>query len=85
MTADVPTKLKHLSAQVAVAAQSSMTFRHGLALCGQQSGISSVTDMPTASGDFALTPVPAPTGSITTDRATRSDTMVRPMLMAARA
>jgi hypothetical protein len=78
MTAHAPAKLKHLSAHVAMAAQWSLAFSHGLALCGQQSGISSV---PAISGNFALTPAPAPAGSIATDRAIRSVTMVRPTLM----
>jgi len=82
MTADVPRKLKHLSAQVAMAPQSSMAFSHGLALGGQQSGMSSVMEMPAASGDFTLTPALAAAGSIATDRAIRSATMVRAMLMA---
>jgi hypothetical protein len=80
MTADVPAKLKHLSAQVAMAAQWSMAFSHGLALCGQQSAISSVMEVPAASGDFALAPASA-AGSIATDRAIRSVTMARPTLM----
>ena len=74
MTADVPRKLKHLSAHVAMAAQSSMAFSHGLALCGQQSGMSSVMETPAASGDF--TPALAAAGSSATDRAIRSVTMV---------
>ena len=82
MTADVPRKLKHLSAQVAMAPQSSMAFSHGLALCGQQSGMSSVMETPAASGDFTLTPALAAAGSSATDSAIRSVTMVRAMLMA---
>ena len=76
MIDDVPTKLKHLSAHVAIAAQSSMAFSHGLALCGQQSGMSSVMETPAASGDFTLTPALAAAGSSATDRAIRSVTMV---------
>jgi hypothetical protein len=82
MIADVPTKLKHLRAQVAMAAQSSMAFSHGLALCGQQSGMSSVMDMTAASSDFTLTPALAAAGRTATERAIRSATMVRPVLMA---
>ena len=82
MTADVPRKLKHLSAQVAMAAQTSVAFSQGLALCGQQSGMSSVTEMPAASGDFTLTPALPAAGSIATDSAIKSVTMMRPMLMA---
>ena len=52
ITTDVAARLKHLSAQVAMAAQSSMAFSQGLALGGQQSGMSSVAEVPTASGDF---------------------------------
>jgi hypothetical protein len=79
ITAEVPKKLKHLSAQVAIAAQTSVAFSHGL----QQSGMSSVMEMPAASGDFTLTPALPAAGSIATDRAIRSATMVRAMLMAA--
>lgn len=82
MTADVSTKLKHLSAQVAMAAQSSMTFPHGLTLWGQQSGMPSAVEMPAASGDLTVMPALAAAGRIATDRAIRSATMVRPMLMA---
>ena len=81
MIEDVPAKPKHFSAQVAMAAQSSMAFSHGSALGGQQSGMPSVTDMPAGSGDLELTPAPPIAGSIATDRAIRSARMVRPMLM----
>jgi hypothetical protein len=64
-----------------MAGQWSMAFSHGLALCGQQSGISSVMEMPAASGDLALAPAPAAAGSIATDRTIRSVTMARPTLM----
>jgi hypothetical protein len=77
---DVPAKLKHLSTQVAMVAQSSMAFSHGFALCGQQSVISSIMDMSADSGDLTLTPAPA-AGSIATDKAIRSARMLRPMLM----
>jgi hypothetical protein len=76
---DVTAKLKHFSAQVAMAAQSSMTFSHGLALWGQQSGMSSITDMPAGAGD--LTPAPPAAGSSATERAMRSARMVRPTFM----
>src|SRR6266481_3318114 len=76
---DVPAKLKHFSAQVAMAAQSSMAFSHGLALWGQQSGMSSITDMPAGAGD--LTPGPPAAGSSATERAMRSARMVRPTFM----
>jgi hypothetical protein len=42
---DVPAKLKHFSAQVAMLPQSSMAWSHGFAMGGQQSGMSSVIDM----------------------------------------
>ena len=42
---DVPAKLKHFSAQVAMLPQLSMAWSHGFALGGQQSCMSSVTDM----------------------------------------
>ena len=83
MTADVPRKLKHLSAQAAMAPQSSMVLSHGLALWGQQSDMSSVRYMPAASGDLTVMPALAAAGRIATDRAIRSAKMVRPMLMAA--
>jgi hypothetical protein len=76
---DVPVKLKHLSTQVAMAAQSSMAFSHGFALCGQQSVISSIMDMSAGSGDLTLTPAPLAAGSIATDKATRTARIVRPM------
>jgi hypothetical protein len=76
----VAAKLKHFSAQVAMAAQSSMAFSHGLALWGQQSGMSSIADMPTA-GAGDLTPAPPAAGSIATERPMRSARMVRPRFM----
>src|SRR5262249_12263840 len=81
--ADVSAKLKHLNAQVAMAPQSSMAFSHGLPFCGQQSGMSSISEMPASSGDLTLTPALPAAGSIATDRAIRSVTMVRPTLMLA--
>ena len=78
---NVPAKLKHLSTQVAMAAQSSMAFSHGLALCGQQSVIFSIMDMSAASGDLALTPAPPAAGSIATDKVIRTARIVRPMPM----
>jgi hypothetical protein len=80
MIEDAPAKPKHFSAQVAMVPQSSMAFSQGLALCGQQSGMSPITDM-VGSGDLALTPAPPIAGSMATDRATRSAKSVRPMLM----
>jgi hypothetical protein len=77
---NVPAKLKHLSAQVAMAAQSSMALSHGFGLCGQQSVISSVMDM-SAEGDLTLTPAPPADGSIATDKAITSARIVRPMPM----
>src|SRR5262249_6360022 len=77
---DVPAKLKHLSAQVAMLPQLSMAFSHGSAFWGQQSGMSSIADMPAGAGD--LTPAPPAAGSSATERATRSARMVRPLLMA---
>ena len=74
-------KLQHFSAQVAMAAQSSMAFAHGSAIWGQQSGMSSIADMP-AAGAGDLTPAPPAAGSIATARAIRSARMVRPLLMA---
>ena len=90
---DVPAKLKHFNAQVAMAPQLSMARSHGFAMGGQQSRMSSdmdmssvtdmspVVDMFARSGDFALTPAPAAAGSIATDRLIRSARMVRRMLM----
>ena len=79
---DVPTKLKHFSAHVAMVPQLSMAFSHGSAFCGQQSGMSSIADMPAGAGDLTLTPAPLAAGSSATERATRSARMVRPLLMA---
>ena len=78
---NVPAKLKHLSTQLAMAAQSSMAFSHGFALCGQQSVISSIMDMSAGSGDLTLTPAPLAAGSIATDKAIRSARIVRPVPM----
>ena len=82
MIEDVPTKLKHFTAQIAMLAQSSIAFSHGLALWGQQSDMSSATEMAVASGAFALTPALATAGRIATERAIRNATMVRAMLIA---
>jgi hypothetical protein len=82
MIEDVPTKPKHFTAQVAMLAQWSMPFSHGLALWGQQSGMSSVMEIPAASSDFTLTPALAAAGSIATERAIRNATMVRVMFIA---
>ena len=78
---NVPAKLKHLSMQVAMAAQSSMAFSHGFALCGQQSVISSIVDMSAGSGDLALMPALPAAGSIATDKAIRTARIVRPKPM----
>ena len=78
---DVVAKLKHFSAQAAIEAQSSMPLSQGLALWGQQSGMSSIADMAVISADLTLWRAPAAAGSIATDRAIRSARMVRPMLM----
>jgi hypothetical protein len=74
---DVPAKLKHFRAQVAIEAQSSMALSQGLALCGQQS----MSAMADTSADFTMMRAPATAGSIATDRAIKSARMVRPMLM----
>jgi hypothetical protein len=81
MIEDVPAKLKHFNAQVAMTAQSSMVFSHGFALCGQQSLISSIMDISAGSGDLMLTPAPPAAGSIATDKAIRTARIVRPMPM----
>ena len=78
---NVPAKLKHFSTQLAMAAQSSMAFSHGVALCGQQSVISSIMDMPAGSGDLTLVPAPLAAGSIATDKAIRTARIVRPVPM----
>jgi len=74
---DAPAKLKHFSAQAAMVPQSS----HGFALWGQQSCISSMTDMSAAAGEWELMPAAPAAGSIATDRAIRSAKTVRPMVM----
>ena len=79
---DVHAKLKDLSTHPAMVLQSFMARSQGFAIGGQQSGMasvmdmSSVTDMSARSGDAAA---PAAAGSIATERATRSATMVRPL------
>ena len=84
---DVPAKLKHVSAQVAMDPQSAIALSHALALSqvsamwGQQSGMSVMADISVASAEVTLTRAPAAAGSIATDRAIRSARMVRPMLM----
>ena len=84
---DVLAKLKHFSTQVAMLPQSSMAWSQGFAMGGQQSCMPSVIDMPSVMdmsawfGDFELTPAPAATGSIATDRATKRARMVRPTFM----
>jgi hypothetical protein len=84
---DVPAKLKHFNAQVAMVPQWSMAGPHGFASGGQQSCMSSlidtssVMDMSAWSGVFELTPAAAAAGSIATDRLTKSARMVRPVLM----
>jgi hypothetical protein len=50
---DVPAKLKHFSAQVAMLPQSSMAW-HGFALGGQQSCMSSVMDMSSGIAMFSV-------------------------------
>ena len=77
---DAPAKLEHFSAQVAMVAQSS-ALSHGVALCGQQSDMSSIADMSACAGDLELMPALPAAGSIATDRAIRSARMVRPMRM----
>lgn len=74
---DVPAKLKHFSAQPAMALQSSPAFSHGLALCGQQSSMSSSEDISEGSGDLDFIPAAPAAGSIATDRAIRSARMER--------
>jgi hypothetical protein len=78
---DVPAKLKHVSAQIAIALQSYVAFSHGFALGGQQSGMSAITDISAGSSDLELAPAAPAAGSIATDRAIKSARMVRPMLM----
>ena len=84
---DVPAKLKHFNAQVAMVPQWSMAGPHGFASGGQQSCMSSpmdtssVMDMSAWTGVFTLTPAPAAAGSIATERLTKSARMVRAVLM----
>jgi hypothetical protein len=77
--ASMPAKLKHFSAQVAMAPQSSIAFSHGPTIRGQQSGISSVTDA--GSGDLTFAPAAPAMGRIATERATRSARMGRAIFM----
>jgi len=76
---DVAAKLKHLSAQVAMAPQGSMAFPHGSALWGQQSGMSCITDMPAGSAGSTFNPAPLAAGNIPTDRAIKSARVMRLM------
>jgi hypothetical protein len=85
---DVPAKLKHFNAQVAMVPQWSMAGPHGFASGGQQSCMSSlidtssVMDMSAWSGVWSgVFEAPAAAGSIATDRLTKSARMVRPVLM----
>ena len=77
---------KHVSAHAAIEPQSAIDLSHGLAL-GQQSDISSAADMSpevniaAISGDFAGNAAPPATGSIATEIATTSASIVRPRFM----
>jgi hypothetical protein len=74
-----PEKLKHFSGQVAMEEQSPHTLSHGFVLCGQQS-MSSIAAM-LATSDFATAAALPAIGSIATERAIRSATMVRATFM----
>src|SRR5437899_2058752 len=80
-----PKKPAH-SMHPGIDAQSSMALPDGWLLCGQQSAMSSIADMSSAIADMsiALTEAPAwpAAGSMATDQAIRSATMMRAMLMA---
>jgi len=81
---------KQLSAQTPIDPQSAIDLSHGLAR-GQQSDISSPADMSSEadiapiSGDFAGNAVLPAMGSIATEIAIRSASIVRAMLMVLRA
>ena len=81
MDDDAPAKLEHFSAQIAMAPQCSMAFSHGSALWGQQSGMSSITDMPAGCAGLRFNPAPLAAGNIPTDRAIKSARVMRPVLM----
>ena len=77
---------KHVSAHAAIEPQSAIDLSHGLAL-GQQSDISSTADtspeleIAAISDDFTGNTAPPATGSIATEIAIRSASIVRPRLM----
>src|SRR5450759_3070808 len=79
----VPVKLKHLSAHPAIDAQSSMDFcvlpPGALWWWWSQSGIAGEAEISIAVVAPAAKPIAA--GSVATDRATRTATMVRPIRM----
>ena len=79
---NVPEKLKHFNAQVAMDEQSSGALSHEFVLCGQQS-MSSIAATAVISDDFAIAPAPPTAGRMATDRAIRSARMVRPIFMPA--
>jgi hypothetical protein len=81
---------RHVTAHATIEPQSAIDLSQGLAL-GQQSDISSPADMsPEAdiaviSADFAGNVAPPATGSIATETAIKSASIVRPMFMVLRA
>jgi hypothetical protein len=79
MSEDAPTKLKHFTRQVAMAPQSSIALSQGLGIGGQQSGMSSTTDV--RSGDLTLTPTSLAAGTTATEKATRKARMSRVTVM----
>jgi hypothetical protein len=76
---DAPTKLKQFMGHAMDEQQSSMVFRDGSFLSGQQSCICSMEDMCDMSAVFTLIAAPRSVGSTATDKAIKRIRMVRPM------
>ena len=79
---DAPAKLRQFMGHAIDEQQSSMAFREGRFLSGQQSCMRSVEDTCDISTDFRPTAAPRPVGSTATDKAIKKIRTVRPMRMA---
>jgi hypothetical protein len=79
---DAPTKLKLFMGHAIDEQQSSVAFRKGRFLWGQQSCMRSVEDMCDVSTDFTPIAAPLPVGNTATDRAIKRIRIVRPMCLA---
>ena len=78
---DAPTNPRLFMGHAIDEQQSSMAFREGRFLSGQQSCMRSVEDMCDESTDFTPIAAPLPVGNTATDRAIKRIRIVRPMCM----